>query len=312
MIKNNNPNEPQDVKLDHISVCICTYKRPEMLARALDGVISQVTDSAFTLEVVIVDNDKMRSAQELVRKYQKSGKCKIIYDCEPEKNISLARNRTIRNASDNLIAFIDDDEFPAENWLYKMYLCLKEYNADGVLGPVLPHFPVGAPKWLEKSGLCERPRNATGSPTTIKDLRAGNILLQRYVFEKDERWFDPALGLTGGSDGQFLWRQIDRGRKFVWCDEALVFETVPEERWPAEFYLRKNLRIGALQGGLHRHLREINPVLLSFLLFLGYSALLPFSLFGGKHIWMSVLAKIYYNGACLLSFLNLTHAPRRQ
>ena len=311
MTKNDNPDETQDIKLDHISVCICTYKRPEMLVRALDAVISQVTDSAFTLEVVIVDNDKMRSAQELVYKYQKSGKCKMIYDCEPEKSISLARNRTIRNASGNLIAFIDDDEFPTENWLYKMYLCLKEYNTDGVLGPVLPHFPIGAPKWLAKSGLCERPRNATGSPIRLKDLRTGNVLFQRYVFKKDVRWFDPAMGLTGGSDGVFLWRQIQRGRKFVWCDEAIVFEKVPEERWPAGFYLKRNFRIGAAAGGLHRHSRNIRAVLISFLLLLGYSAMLPFSLFKGKHIWVKILTKIYYHAGCLLSFLNLTPVPHK-
>jgi glycosyltransferase involved in cell wall biosynthesis len=282
-----------------------------MLARALDGVISQARNPAFSIEVVVVDNDKKRSAQELVSRYQENDKYKIIYDCEPEKSIALARNRTICRASGNLIAFIDDDEFPAEDWLPQMYLCLKKYDADGALGPVLPHFPAGAPKWLAKSGICERPRNVTGSPATIKDLRTGNVLLRRRLFEKDGRWFDPALGLTGGSDGQFLWRQLDRGRAFVWCDEAVVFETVGEERWPAEFYLKRSCRIGALQGGLYRRSREIRPVLVTAISFFGYSALLPFSVVGGEHIWMSLLTKIYYNGACLLAFMGLKHAPYR-
>jgi glycosyltransferase involved in cell wall biosynthesis len=312
MTNNTITKEPQDMLLDHISVCICTYKRAEMLARALDGVISQVTDSDFTLEVVIVDNDKERSAQELVHKYQKSGNCRITYDCEPEKSIPLARNRAIQKASGNLIAFIDDDEFPAENWLCKMYLCLKEYNADGVLGPVLPHFPFGAPKWLAKSGLCKRPRNATGSPTTFNDLRTGNALFQRYVFEKDEIWFDPALGLTGGSDGRFLSKQVERGRKFVWCDEALVFETVSEERWPAKYYLKRNFRIGTLAGKRYRHTRNPNAVLTSFLILSGNSLILPFSFIAGKHIWVKILTKIYYQAGCLLSFLNLKHVPHKQ
>lgn len=312
MIKNNNPSNLQDIKLDHISICICTLKRPEMLARVLDGVISQVTESAFTLEVVVVDNDKMRSAQGIVHKYQKSRKIKIIYDCEPEKNIALARNRTIHNASGNLIATIDDDEFPADNWLYQMYLCLREFNADGVLGPVLPYFPVGAPGWLKKSGLCERPRNATGSLMTGKDLRTGNALLKRYVFEKGETWFDPALGLTGGSDGQFMWGQIKKGRKFIWCDAAIVFETVPAERWPAKFYLKRNFRLGTLQGKFYRHSQDINAGLKSLLLLSGYSVMLAFTLFAGKHNWVKILTKIYYQLGCLLSFFNLTHVPHRQ
>lgn len=312
MNKEDGSIDPQDKKLDHISVCICTYKRPEMLARTLDGVISQIIDSAFTLEVVIVDNDIMRSAQELVHKYQENGKYKIVYDCEPEQSISLARNRTIRNASGNLIAFIDDDEFPLENWLVKMYMSVKEFNADGVLGPVLPHFPPGAPKWLKKSGLCERPRNTTGSPARGIDLRTGNVLFQRYVFKRDEKWFDPALGLTGGSDGMFMWNQIQRGRRFFWCDEAIVFETVTEEKWPAEFYLKRNFRIGASVGKHLRHSRMISVALIRFLLLLGYSVVLPFSLFTGKCRWMKTLTRVYYYAGCLLSFLNLTHVPTRQ
>lgn len=305
-------HEPRDRQPDHISVCICTYKRPRLLARTLDGVLSQATHGAFTLEAVVVDNDGSRSAQELVSAYQRRGTHRVVYDCEPEQSIALARNRAIQNAAGDLIAFVDDDESPATDWLHRMYQCLLESDADGVLGPVLPHFPPGAPEWLSKSGLCERPRNGTGSPVRGKDLRTGNILLRRQVFKNDERWFDPALGLTGGSDGDFLWRQIQAGRSFVWCDEAEVFETVPPERWRAEFYLKRNFRIGTGAGGIYRQSREISPVLRSGLVLLGNSVLLPFSIFAGKHIRMRRLTKISYHAGCLLSFLGLTHMPERQ
>ena len=56
------PNNVKDIGADHISVCICTFKRPELLSKTLDNVFSQITDSAFTFEVVVVDNDKLRSA----------------------------------------------------------------------------------------------------------------------------------------------------------------------------------------------------------------------------------------------------------
>ena len=108
-----------------------------MLAQALDGVTSQVTESAFTYEVVVVDNDSQRSAEDTVRLSQSSNELKIIYDCEPEQNIALARNRAIRNATGNFVAFIDDDEFPEKDWLAQLYYTIKEYNADGNLGDVL-------------------------------------------------------------------------------------------------------------------------------------------------------------------------------
>ena len=304
--------DKSDTNADHISICICTFKRPEMLARALDAIFSQATDSAFTFEVVIVDNDKMCSAKKIVKKYQDIGRYNVIYDCEPEQGIPLARNRTIRNAFGNFIATIDDDEFPTSDWLHKMYRCMTDYNADGVLGPVLPHFPPGTPEWLKKSGLCDRPRNCTGSPITGRDLRTGNVLFQRHVFEKNEMWFDPARGLTGGSDGEFLSRQIKRGRKFVWCDEAIVFETVPEERWPAAFYLKRNFRIGTITGEIIRRSRRVSTGIKTFVFLLAYSALLPFSMVAGKHIWIKVLTKLYYNAGCVLTFLKLSHVQQRQ
>lgn len=295
-----------------ISVCICTYKRPELLTRTLNGVISQVTDNKFLFEVVIVDNDIMRSAENVVIKYQQNNDLKIIYDCEPEQNIAMARNRAIQNASGNFIAFIDDDEFPVEKWLNNMRNCLKEYKADIVLGPVLPEFADGTPEWLIKSGLCNRPRNTTGSPVTGRDLRTGNILLRRNIFEEDHIWFNPSRGRTGGEDGEFLLRQIKRGRKLVWCDEAIVFEKVQEDRWDASFYLKRNFLIGVLTGKKLRQSLIYNRAIKSIILLFAYSFLFIFTILFGKHIWMKVLTKIYYNVGCTLSFLKLTQVRYRQ
>jgi succinoglycan biosynthesis protein ExoM len=300
-----------NTKLDHISVCVCTFKRPAMLERLLDGLLKQATDKAFTYEIVIVDNDSLHSAEDLVRKYEDVGPSRVIYDCEPEQSISLARNRSIHNASGNFIAIMDDDEFPAVDWLLRIYRCIKDTNADGVLGPVLPDFPAGAPSWLKKSGLCDRPRNPSGSIIT-GGLRTGNVIFRRNVFEKNDRWFDPARGLTGGSDGEFMSRQIKGGFKFVWCDEAIVFETVLEERWPASFYLNRQFRIGTLAGNKHRKNKILYILLKNIMLLLGYCALLPLSLFLGKSILIKVLTKIYYNAGYVLSFFAITRVQQRQ
>ena len=96
-------------------------------------------------------------------------------------------------------------------------------------------------------------------------------MLRRQVVGNNETWFDPALGLTGGSDGRFLSGRVERGCLFVWCDEGVVFETVAEERWPAEFYLKRSFRIGALQGALYRRSREVNAVFITALSFCAYS-----------------------------------------
>jgi glycosyltransferase involved in cell wall biosynthesis len=272
-----------------------------MLAHTLEGAASQITESEFSFEIVVVDNDSQRSAEDIVSSFQKNKDLHIIYDCEPEQNISLARNRAVRNARGDFIAFIDDDEYPEANWLINLYHTLKKYNADGILGPVLPFYPQGTPLWLKKSGLCERSRKTTGSFITSKDMRIGNILIQRYVFEKNGMWFDPERGRTGGEDGEFLLRQISRGRRFVWCDEGVVFETVPEERWHLTFYIKKEFRIGTLNGERFRLRRRVRSGTKVFFLFIVYSFLLLFSFIAGKHVWVKVSAKLSYNMGFLLS-----------
>ena len=277
-----------------------------MLECTLNGVFSQVSANGFTFEVVVVDNDEKRSAEDLVKRFRENENKKIVYDCEPEQNIALARNRAVQNARGNLIAFIDDDEYPEKDWLVKMYCSLKKFQADAVLGPVLPDFPPGAPIWLRKSKLSDRRRNPTGSLITNRDKRTGNILFKRNVFKKNDMWFDPARGRTGGEDGEFLGRQMKNGRRFVWCDEALVFETVPEERWYASFYIKKYLRIGTLAGEKLRRNQLIGTLMQTCVVLIAYSIMLPFSFLTRKHIWMKVLAKLCYNVGRLLGFLGLS------
>jgi succinoglycan biosynthesis protein ExoM len=80
----------------------------------------------------------------------------LSYDVEREQNLSLARNRSVRNATGKYVAFIDDDEVPTPRWLVTLYQMLLGSGVDGVLGPVYPKFEVEPPKWLTRSRVAER------------------------------------------------------------------------------------------------------------------------------------------------------------
>ena len=47
----------------HITVCICTYKRPIMLDNLLSRLSIQRTEDSFSYDIVIVDNDNIGSAK---------------------------------------------------------------------------------------------------------------------------------------------------------------------------------------------------------------------------------------------------------
>src|SRR5688572_17541015 len=96
---------------NHISICICTFRRPELLGRLLEKLTALETEDAFNYSVVVVDNDSAQSARAVVSRMAAQSPVGMEYHVESERSISAARNHSVREAKGNLIAFIDDDEF---------------------------------------------------------------------------------------------------------------------------------------------------------------------------------------------------------
>lgn len=295
---------------DHISICICTFKRPALLVRTLDGISRQVTDNLFTYEAVVVDNDAAASAREMLRDYREKAGFPILYDWEPERSISLARNRTIRNATGNLIAFIDDDEFPDDNWLMHHYALFVKSNPDGILGPVLPHFDVKPPRWLEQGKLCERERFKSGTRILQATYtRTGNAFLAKKLFDGEGEPFDPQYGISGGGDAVFFGRMIERGRVFLWCDEALVFETVPPERQKRMYYIRRAFTRGMTSAW---SVPFFSKGTLKSIFAVGiYSLSLPVFFILGHHLFMKVLIKDCDHISKLLAYAGINLVKKR-
>jgi len=101
----------------HISVCVCTYKRPDLLKRSLEALCAQETGGLFTYSILVVDNDETESARTVVSSLASGSAVPLKYCVESQQNIALARNKAVENATGDFVAFIDDDEFPIKEWL---------------------------------------------------------------------------------------------------------------------------------------------------------------------------------------------------
>ena len=232
-------------KVDHISICICTYKRPALLKRLLAALTTQETEDLFEYSAVIVDNDRNESARQVAESAMAEFRMAVKYCVEPEQNIALARNRAVTEAAGDFLALIDDDEFPDKYWLLSLYKSLHEHKADSALGPVRPHFETEPPRWIVVGKFCERQAFQTGTIIrNAKHTRTGNVLFIRNIFAEKERWFDPLFGRTGGEDVDFFKRKMLQGKIFVWCNEAFVNESVPLERLTRAYFLRRAILRG--------------------------------------------------------------------
>ncbi len=290
----------------HISVCICTYKRPDFLKRLLSELGDQDTNGLFTYSIVVAENDHLRSAERVVTDFAVASSVPIRYCIEPRQNIAQARNKAVMNASGDLVAFIDDDEFPIRQWLLILFNTLKEYKVDGVLGPVKPHFDAKAPQWVIEGGFYDRPLHQTGLLLDWSNCRTGNVLLTSRLFAEDAQPFKPEF--LSGEDQDFFRRMIEKGHAFIWCKEAVVYEVVPPVRWKRSFLVRRALMKGVFS--LHNHGSSPVPILESLIAAPVYAAALPVVLVLGQASFMSCVYKLSYHIGRLLALVGIN--PIRQ
>jgi succinoglycan biosynthesis protein ExoM len=273
----------------HISVCICTYKRPALLGRLLSKLDEQETEGLFDYSIVIVDNDRSESARQTVESFAQQSKISVNYYVEAEQNIALARNRAVAHSSGDFVAFIDDDESPIDDWLLRMHAALLKYGVDGVLGPVKPLFAVVPPEWAVKAGLFERPGcHETGSVLDWTQTGTGNVLIWRRILDEVVGPFRCEFG-SGGEDQDFFRRLMGLGKVFMWCEEATVHEIIPAERTRLSFQLRRALLRG--KASLANPSGRVFRVLKSLAACGLYTMSLPLFLIMGQHVFIKYLLK---------------------
>lgn len=300
--------QPAVAEAPHISVCICTYKRPVLLAKLLDHLARLTTDDRFTYSIVVADNDASRSAEPVVRSFAAQSAIDVIYTIEPRQNIALARNEVLRHARGQYIAFIDDDEFPEPDWLLTMLDACRTLGASGVLGPVRPQFDAAPPQWIIDGKFCERREYPTGRIMPWEECRTGNLLFRKDLLDTTDEPFDERFA-TGGEDVDFFLRMTKAGHIFKWCNEGIVYEAVPPERWTRAYMLRRALLRGRnilkLPSG---QLRLVSRSLLATPI---YATILPFTLVFGHHVFMKYCIRLCDHIGRLLAVARLNPVSER-
>ncbi|PKN43391.1 MAG: hypothetical protein CVU60_03275 [Deltaproteobacteria bacterium HGW-Deltaproteobacteria-18] len=279
-----------------ISVCICTYKRFDLLNNLLSSLIAQQYIDGVKYNLIVIDNDCSGSSRSTVLLFNNnSKKVNILYDIEPIKNISLARNRALRYAEGEYVAFIDDDEYACPKWLKNLYHAIVKTKADAVMGPVISVYPALTPDWIIKGRFFDRPNYENYS--RVHQGRTGNALVKRKWFNKFE--FDERFGLTGGEDSDLFKKIINDGGAIYWAKDAHVFENVDGSRLNIKWLLARSFRGG--QGDADKkQVSVFRPIVIQHLLYrtilltiamLGTLLSLPF----GRHKFVWWLMKISSN-----------------
>ena len=234
-----------------ITICICTFCRPQSLKRLLESLQHLAGPAEFIFEVVIVDNDAEETARNIAKSFQNRF-YSLKYCVQPQQNIAMARNLAVQESIGEWIAFIDDDEVAHEDWLSTYWQMIAKIPCDGFFGPVLPKLESASPPWMDKEIFFSRPRFATGTLLNAEHTRTGNAFVLRSKLKAYR--FNPNFGLTGGEDSELFTRMLKDGANFYWCDEAVVFEYIPPERLQLRWLLQRSFRGGNTYTIVHKSL----------------------------------------------------------
>ena len=230
----------------NVSVCICTYKRTDLLRNCLQHILNQNTRRIK--EIVIVDNDKSGSARDTINSLKEIANMKgieILYEIETEQNISLARNRAIHKSSGAYLILIDDDEYPLrDDWIENFMKVIERDKIDGVLGPIINIYPEETPEWQRIPNLPFPGQWETGKKIE-KPRGTGNIIFKRDILIKRQGPFNPDYGRTGGEDAELLQWLLDNKANLLWCDEAIVAQKIENKKLRLSYHLKRNFQFGS-------------------------------------------------------------------
>ena len=230
--------KPADI---NCSICVATYRRLDMLEKLLKSLLDQDIDAAVTFEIVVVDNDHLKSAEMVVRRFMLTADRPLRYFCQPERNISLARNLAIEKSLGEYVVFIDDDEIAPPRWLYHLFTTMRGSDVDGVIGAVMPVFNDDTPAWMRNRELFygRLPETGANGPKYTS-----NAIVKASLLKKLDGPFDPAYGISGGGDTHLFDRLEQIGGRFIFCREAFVDEFLPPGRTRIGYLFQRNVKGG--------------------------------------------------------------------
>ena len=203
-----------------VSIVIPTHQRAWHLRHCLNTVLAVCAETSLELEVLTVHGPDDEESVTMVR------------DCfphvravqSPVRNLSAQRNLGAREATGEVVVYLDDDAWPREGWLEQLVEPLDDPQVAAVGGVVL--HPDGTVQ------LGQLAISSFGTPLQFNAERNGDDSSRCYLTGGNVAVRKSALMDVGGydenftyhlEDGDFSWRLLDQGYRVEYRDEAAIY-----------------------------------------------------------------------------------------
>lgn len=237
-----------------VTVVTPTLRRPAPLERALASLLSQRAPEGVRIDLLVVDNDAEAGARAQVERIARDAALPLRYVSEPRPGVATARNRGVAEATGDWIAFLDDDEEAAPDWIARMLEAAEALNADAAFGPVTARAEDGVElgdfgPYFERA--FDLPDHADLTDKSAY-LGTNNSMFRRAGRLRGREPFDESLNQCGGEDSLLLKRLRADGNRFVWAAQAGVTEWVPARRLTWSYVRRRKFLSGQIRSFVHQ------------------------------------------------------------
>jgi glycosyltransferase involved in cell wall biosynthesis len=252
-----------------VSVVIATRNRAELVDRAIRETLKQQYTRG-DWEIVVVDNGSSDDTVARGERYAQANPDRVRVFVEEQLGVSATRNRGFREAKHDILATIDDDAYPLENWLEELVKPFDDPEVECVGGRVMPDLEVDPPDWFLGRYLPFYSTWDLGEENTQVSYpetpRGANMAIHRKAVD---RWgeFRTYLGRKGKSliscEEPEMCLRIERGGgKVLYVPRARVKHFTEASRLRRDWIVRRHAAQGASDAVINWHHASMKGVLI--------------------------------------------------
>jgi glycosyltransferase involved in cell wall biosynthesis len=207
------------------TVAICTRERPDDLERTLSAACAL---SPVPREILVIDNAPTTDrTRQIVARF-----AGVRYVVERARGLNRARNRALREATGDIVAFTDDDAMPEPGWLGGLIRNFADPRVLCVTGLTLPvELETPAQELFEEHcpfarGFVRRVFDGRiDNPLIVARVGAGANMAVRRSLPQAAGWFDERLDAgtpaQSGGDHEMFTRILSSGHRIVYEPHAV-------------------------------------------------------------------------------------------
>jgi glycosyltransferase involved in cell wall biosynthesis len=229
-----------------ISIVICTYNGAERIEKVLSCFKNQVNVEQIEWEIIVVDNNSADNTSEIVNNMSSKFNVSVQVVRELQQGLIYARIKGYQASKYNIISYVDDDNYVANDWIFNVYQTMNEncdVGASGGYNSLYSDYMNFIPLWFNDF----KHAYAVGQQSDdeqgyVQHLWGSGLSIRRGILDiLFSTKYDLILtgrkgeGLSSGEDSEISYATTILGWKLFYTDKLKLQHHLSSARFTLEY-----------------------------------------------------------------------------